>query len=109
MRRINPRTKTAAKKPIDRTLLVGPGSYDPKPVFTCPAYSMLSRPAQKSSANAVPGPGEYAPEKALTYLYPPLAKSISATVPEIKQGVPTDTPGPGAYNPRCLDTVLCPK
>jgi len=57
----------------------------------------------------VPGPGEYYPEKALAYLYPALAKSISSCVPEVKQSAPKDTPGPGAHNPQRLDKITGPK
>jgi len=57
----------------------------------------------------VPGPGVYDVDKAMAYMYPALAKSISAVVPETHQGIPADVPGPGAYNPKPLDKIKGPK
>lgn len=83
---------------------VGPGSYSP----LLPNYSpKISVPLAKTSPSLrkkSPGPGEYSPEQATSYLFPALAKSISTVVPETKQG-PGDTPGPGTYEPKILDRV----
>ena len=110
MRFLNRFDPARTKEPINRTLLVGPGSYNPRlPEFTLP-HSMAGRHKQSNNPlMTVPGPGEYCPEKVLNYLYPPLAKSISSSVPEIKQNVPKNTPGPGAHDPQRLDKIPGPK
>eukprot|EP01022_Parablepharisma_sp_SALTPOND_P033250 TRINITY_DN88350_c0_g1_i1.p1 TRINITY_DN88350_c0_g1~~TRINITY_DN88350_c0_g1_i1.p1 ORF type:complete len:452 (+),score=37.02 TRINITY_DN88350_c0_g1_i1:441-1796(+) len=84
---------------------IGPGSYTIKSDDYSPKYTMPGRRTKSITVDSVPGPGEYKPEAAVNYIFPPLAKTISVVVPEIKQGYSTDTPGPGAYNPKQSDTI----
>eukprot|EP01022_Parablepharisma_sp_SALTPOND_P004840 TRINITY_DN121097_c0_g1_i1.p1 TRINITY_DN121097_c0_g1~~TRINITY_DN121097_c0_g1_i1.p1 ORF type:complete len:544 (+),score=34.02 TRINITY_DN121097_c0_g1_i1:1336-2967(+) len=100
-----PRTK----QPTDKSLAVGPGSYNPKPVTLAQSYSMLGRPAARAATAMVPGPGEYAPEKALSYIYPVMTKNIREDILETKQGAASEVPGPGAYDPRPLDKIKGPR
>ena len=106
MCRFNP---PRSKEPKERVLAVGPGSYDPRPLITAQAYSILGRPGVRSAATIVPGPGEYGPEKLMNYIYPPLVKIFKPTSSGLKQGPLADMPGPGAYNPKPIDKIKGPR
>ncbi len=85
--------------------LIGPGSYQPAIADYSPKITFAGKRAK--SINTVsadlPGPGEYKPEAAINYLFPPLAKTISLATNQTKQG--NDVPGPGAYRPKLFDTI----
>jgi hypothetical protein len=104
--RINPSSNSEA---IDRSLPTGPASYYPQNQSTSPAYTLLGKPGTTSSVLEVPAPNKYEVIKSFNYTQLSLKKSISTCIPTIRQGIPLDVPGPGAYNPKNLDNIVGPK
>ncbi len=91
---------------LDRS--VGPGSYEPKEFEYSEKYTIARREAKKRrETEESPGPGDYNPETAISYLFSAVGLTISSVKHEPEKKDPAkDTPGPGAYDPNWRHFIL---
>lgn len=98
---------------VNKSFGPGPGSHNPIETFNVPTYIMKQTKEQLRSVSTAPGPGSYFQDNymdnLMTFLHPPLAKSMGRNCPFVKKTASKDFPGPGTYYPDSIRRITGPK